>query len=135
MQNGVLLMGGSALAALAYTRGNVTTLVIMYSINVFLTFSLSMLGMCRHWLGQRGQHALWRRRLALFAGGGTRPGQIIGATDASASAPTSDPVSIADFLRTMYTILGIDPDKEYPDPLGRPVPIVGGGKVIPGLLV
>jgi amino acid transporter len=71
MHNGVLLMGGSALAALAYTQGNVTTLVIMYSINVFLTFSLSMLGMCRHWFGQRTKHALWRRRLALFVGGAT----------------------------------------------------------------
>jgi len=70
----------------------------------------------------------------LFAGGGTRPGQIIGATDKTASAPTSDPISVADFLRTVCTILGIDSDKEYPDPLGRPVPIVGGGRVIPGLL-
>jgi hypothetical protein len=71
MHNGVLLMGGSALAALAYTQGNVNTLVIMYSINVFLTFSLSMLGMCCHWFSQRGRHPLWRRRLALFIGGAT----------------------------------------------------------------
>lgn len=70
----------------------------------------------------------------LFAGGGTRPGQIIGATDKQAAAPTSDPVSVADFLHTMCTILGIDSQKEYPDPLGRPVPIVNGGKLIPHLL-
>lgn len=71
MHKGVWLMGGAALAALAYTKGNVATLVIMYSINVFLTFSLSMLGMCRHWIHQRGQNPLWRRRFALFAGGAT----------------------------------------------------------------
>jgi amino acid transporter len=67
--NGIHLMGLSALAALWYTAGNVTTLVIMYSINVFLTFSLSMIGMCRHWFALRGGHPLWRRRLALFSVG------------------------------------------------------------------
>ena len=41
-QNGIVLMGGAALAALLYTRGDVGHLVVMYSINVFLTFSLSM---------------------------------------------------------------------------------------------
>lgn len=70
----------------------------------------------------------------LFAGGGIKPGQIIGATDAQAAAPVSDPVSIADLLRTIHTLLGIDPDKEYADPLGRPVPLVNGGKLIPGLI-
>ncbi|MBM4396925.1 MAG: amino acid permease, partial [Deltaproteobacteria bacterium] len=44
-QNGILLMGGASFAALAYTGGDVRHLVVMYSINVFLTFSLSMLGM------------------------------------------------------------------------------------------
>ncbi|CAG0953276.1 Potassium transporter KimA [Planctomycetaceae bacterium] len=44
-QNGILLMGIAALIALAYTAGDVRTIVVMYSINVFLTFSLSTLGM------------------------------------------------------------------------------------------
>jgi len=70
----------------------------------------------------------------LFAGGGVKPGQIIGATDAQAAAPVSDPVSVADVLRTIHTLLGIDSTKEHPDPLGRPVPIVNGGTVIPGLI-
>lgn len=65
--NGVLLIGLAALGALIYTGGNVLTLLVMYSINVFLTFSLSMVGMCRHWWQLRGQDILWRRRLALFA--------------------------------------------------------------------
>src|SRR4029077_708517 len=67
----------------------------------------------------------------LFAGGGTRPGQIIGATDKQAAAPTSDPVGISDLLHTIHTLLGIDSKKEYLDPLGRPVPLVDGGKLIP----
>lgn len=49
ISDGVLLMGGAALATLAYTRGNLTALVTMYSINVFVTFSLSQLGMLRYW--------------------------------------------------------------------------------------
>jgi amino acid transporter len=55
MQNGVLLMGLAALAMLLYTRGSVQTLVYMYSINVFLTFSLSQLGMTRFWKERRGE--------------------------------------------------------------------------------
>jgi len=49
MQNGVLLMGVAALAMLAYTHGSIQTLIYMYSINVFLTFSLSQLAMTRFW--------------------------------------------------------------------------------------
>jgi len=47
-QNGIVLMGAASLAALLYTRGDVGHIVVMYSINVFLTFSLSMLAMLLH---------------------------------------------------------------------------------------
>ena len=67
--NGILLMGIAAIAALAYTGGQVKQLVIMYSINVFLTFSLSMIGMCRHWWVERKTNPIWLRRLALFGFG------------------------------------------------------------------
>jgi amino acid transporter len=67
--NGILLMGIAALAALLYTEGKVDRLVIMYSINVFLTFSLSMIGMCRLWWQRRSQQPIGRRRLTLFAFG------------------------------------------------------------------
>jgi hypothetical protein len=46
-QNGVLLMGIAALAALLYTGGDVRKLVVLYSINVFMTFCLSLFGMLR----------------------------------------------------------------------------------------
>jgi len=49
MQNGVLLMGGASLATLLWTRGDILTLVTMYSINVFVTFSLSQFAMLRYW--------------------------------------------------------------------------------------
>lgn len=51
--DGVVLMGGAALGTLAYTRGNLVALVTMYSINVFVTFSLSQLGMLRYWMRHR----------------------------------------------------------------------------------
>ena len=44
---GVLLVGAAAVGSLLYTRGSVDTLVTMYAINVFVTFSLSQLGMTR----------------------------------------------------------------------------------------
>ncbi len=67
--NGIVLMGVAALAALWYTKGAVSLLVLFYSINVFVTFSLSMIGMCKHWWGLRQENPLWMRRLALFSCG------------------------------------------------------------------
>jgi amino acid transporter len=66
MQNGVLLMGSAALAMLFYTRGNIHVLVVMYSINVFLTFTLSQIGMWRFWWPRRGDR---RRRYHIFIHG------------------------------------------------------------------
>lgn len=67
--NGVMVMGLCAIGALLATGGNVHALVIMYSINVFLTFSLSMLGMCKYWVKIRHRHPLRARRLTLFVCG------------------------------------------------------------------
>ncbi len=78
--NGVLLMGIAGMAALYSTGGSVSALVIMYSINVFVTFSLSMIGMCRHWWEVRHENPLWLRRFALFLVGGTMCVSILAVT-------------------------------------------------------
>lgn len=65
IQNGVLLMGGAAILLLLYSRGNITTLVVMYSINVFLTFSLSQLGMTRFFIKNRRTEPKWKRQLPI----------------------------------------------------------------------
>lgn len=65
-QNGIVLMGLASLAALLYTRGDVRHIVVMYSINVFLTFSLSMLGMLRHTLKVKGEKRRWLGQFFLF---------------------------------------------------------------------
>jgi hypothetical protein len=64
-QNGILLMGLGALGILLWTEGDVSVLVVLYSINVFITFSLSLLGLCRHWWASRYDEAKWKSRLAL----------------------------------------------------------------------
>ena len=58
VQNGVLVMGIAALVFVLITRGEVQTLVILYSVSVFITFILTQLGMFGHWLrspGARGR--------------------------------------------------------------------------------
>jgi amino acid transporter len=69
MSYGVLLMGGASLLALVYTGGDVTHLVVLYSINVFLTFSLSELAMCRFWVRERKKHATWRKHISIHVVG------------------------------------------------------------------
>ena len=70
MRNGVILMGGASVAALLYTHGDVGRLVVMYSINVFLTFSLSEFGMSKFWIQHRKEHAKeWKRHLPVHLTG------------------------------------------------------------------
>ncbi len=63
--NGVLLMGISAILLMAMSRGSVQLLVVLYSINVFITFSISQLGMVKHWWTERGKLKNWRRKLSV----------------------------------------------------------------------
>jgi amino acid transporter len=63
MQNGVLLMGSAAILLLLYTRGSVSHLVVMYAINVFITFSLSQLGMGKFFIRNRKKDRTWKRHI------------------------------------------------------------------------
>jgi len=65
MQNGVLLMGAASLAVLFYTNGSVSALVVMYSINVFLTFSLSQYGMAQFFFQNRREDNNWVRHIVI----------------------------------------------------------------------
>jgi len=68
-RNGVYMMGIAAAAALLYTHGDILTLVVMYSINVFITFSLTELGMARHWIKDRDKEPKWKSQLAIHGTG------------------------------------------------------------------
>lgn len=67
MNNGVLMMGLASLLLLFYTGGHITTLVIMYSINVFLTFSLSQSGMIRYFVKNRAIEPRWRQEVFIYS--------------------------------------------------------------------
>lgn len=68
IQNGLIMFGVAALAILFWTLGNVSTLVILYSINVFITFSLSLLGISVYWLKRRSSGPwLWNFLFSAFA--------------------------------------------------------------------
>jgi hypothetical protein len=71
-----------------------------------------------------------RASFACLTGGGVKGGQAIGVTDARGEAPVERPVSPQDLSRTIYTLLGIDADKEYVTPDQRPVRLVSGGEPI-----
>jgi amino acid transporter len=68
-QNGILVMGIAALAILFWTGGSVTLLVVLYSISVFLTFAISLFGLCLYWARNRKRGTHWLRRLLLSAVG------------------------------------------------------------------
>jgi amino acid transporter len=65
MQNGVVLISVAAILTLVVTKGNTSTLVLMYSINVFLTFSLSEMGMVRYWIKNREQYPDWFKHIII----------------------------------------------------------------------
>jgi hypothetical protein len=64
MRNGVYLMASAAALVLLYTHGSVEALVVMYSINVFITFTLSNVAMIRHAKQQRDRRAIFVHGLA-----------------------------------------------------------------------
>lgn len=83
---------------------------------------------------QPGRDHWPRANTMLFAGGGIRTGQIIGATDARGEDPTERRVGPGDFLATLYRHLQIDyRNVAIPNFSGRPIPIVNSGDAIPEL--
>jgi hypothetical protein len=69
--------------------------------------------------------------MALLAGGGMRVGQVIGATDRTASHAIERPVHYQDVIATLYRNLGLDPGKTtVVDTSGRPQYLAGAGQVI-----
>src|SRR5262249_16325901 len=65
----------------------------------------------------------------VFAGGGVRGGQVIGASDATGSEPTDRPVTPAQVAASVYQALGIDLRTRLPGPDGRLIPLVESGPI------
>ena len=77
----------------------------------------------------------WPRVFSIvMAGGGIRPGQVYGASDALAAEVADSPLTIEDYATTIHHLLGIDASEQLMSPGDRPQPIVMGGSVVSGLL-
>jgi hypothetical protein len=70
----------------------------------------------------------------LLAGGGFRAGFVYGASDKIGARPSRNPATPGDIIATLYTCLGIDPNLELTDRLGRPFALVPWGAPIRELL-
>ena len=84
--------------------------------------------------GRAGRDHWSMAQSVILTGGGIKPGQVVGATDQQAAAPISHLVGVEDLLKTVFHLLGVDTSKTYYTPIGRPVPIVSGGRVVTELL-
>jgi uncharacterized protein (DUF1501 family) len=80
-------------------------------------------------INARGGRDHWPRAMCcLMAGGGISGGRVIGASDAKGEGPKDTPITPEDIAASFYHSLGIDSQKEYQTPSGRPVRIVREGK-------
>ena len=71
----------------------------------------------------------------VMAGGGIKRGHVYGSSNATASEPEDDPLTVEDWATTIYDCLGIVADKELMAPGDRPIEIVDGGNVVKDLLI
>lgn len=69
----------------------------------------------------------------LFAGAGIQAGRIYGQSDKHGAYPIENACSPADFVATIYHLMGIDPAREEHDQLNRPFAL-SKGKALSGIL-
>jgi hypothetical protein len=65
----------------------------------------------------------------LFGGAGIQPGIVYGKSDKMGAYPAEHPTAPADFVATIYHLLGIDPHREEHDQLGRPFALTKGNAI------
>src|SRR5947209_315306 len=78
----------------------------------------------------------WARCWSVVVGGGAiKGGSVIGATDKDGTAVKENPVKVGDLFATIYKGMGLDPNTQVRDNLGRPTAIAGDNvKPIAGLV-
>jgi hypothetical protein len=85
-------------------------------------------------VNENGGRDHWARCYSqVLAGGGITRGQIYGASNATASEPDRDPMTVENFLATVYNRLGINSEDRLLAPGNRPIDIVRDGKFVQGL--
>ena len=71
---------------------------------------------------------------AVLAGGGVRGGVVLGATSDDGDKVVARPTTVPELMATAATLLGLDPQKEFTTPLGRPITLTDNGRPIRELL-
>ncbi|HYN70084.1 MAG TPA: APC family permease [Candidatus Eisenbacteria bacterium] len=84
--SGIVILSIAAIALLVLFGGRTTALIPLYSVGVFLAFTIGQTGMVRHWLRERSSG--WRWRLGINAFGATLTGSVFFVV-LVAKAPTS----------------------------------------------
>src|SRR5260370_41197711 len=115
----------AALLADLETRGRLAETLVVFLTEFGRTPKINTYGGRDHW-GAAGS--------IFFAGGGTRGGQVTGATDKHAAQPTGPRYGPADVAATIYTALGIETNTLLHDRQHRPIPVLPEGEAIPGVL-
>jgi amino acid transporter len=73
---GIMVLAVLAAALIVIFGGSVTNLIPLYTVGVFVAFTLSQSGMVRHWWRLRGEQRGWRWRAALNGAGAVATGVV-----------------------------------------------------------
>jgi hypothetical protein len=115
----------AALVADLAERGRLDETLIVFLTEFGRTPKINREGGRDHW-GAAGS--------IFFAGGGTRGGQVIGATDKHAAYPTARGYTPADVAATIYHAIGIDSHTLLVDRQNRPIAVLPEGEPVAGVL-
>ena len=91
-----------------------------------LVVCMAEFGRSPHMAGNGGRNHWGSVFSIAMAGGGIRGGQVYGASDKIGAYPREGKVRPEDLSATIFHCLGLAPETEYLDPLGRPHPISRG---------
>jgi len=67
----------------------------------------------------------------VLAGGGVRPGRVVGATDRDGGRPATEAFTPADLAATIFHLVGVGPDAAFRDAEGRPYHVYRGRPIRP----
>ncbi|MBK8098756.1 MAG: DUF1501 domain-containing protein [Planctomycetes bacterium] len=86
-------------------------------------------------LNGNGGRDHWPRVFSIaLAGGGIRRGFVLGRSNAGGADPEVDPVRPPDLAATVFSLLGLDPEKKLMAPGDRPIDLVRDGRVLQEIL-
>ena len=125
------LTGGIACGRSTLSR----TLVERGMLDNVLVIMMSEFGRTPRINGDAGRDHWSRVFSCVLAGGGIKRGHVHGSSNSSGAEPETDPVRPADLAATVFTLLGIDPQKKLLAPGDRPIDLVRDGSVIQGVLL